>query len=86
MKFLGWYEDPETMYIAMEYLEEGDLTKHTEAPLLQETVQNILKQILKGLEVMHRYGIAHRDIKPAVLSLPPNHTLATSRRKILTNI
>ena len=78
MKFLGWYEDLETMYIAMEYLEEGDLTKHIRAPLLQETVQNILRQILEGLEVMHRHGIAHRDIKPAVLSLPPNTPFATS--------
>jgi len=37
----------------MEYVEEGDLTKHTGTPLLQETVQNISKQILEGLNVMH---------------------------------
>ena len=50
----------------MEYLKEGDLTKHLGAPLLQETVQNISKQILEGLQVMHRHGIAHLDLKPAV--------------------
>ena len=66
MQFLGWFEEPETLYIAMEYLEEGDLTKHTGTPLLQETVRNISKQILEGLKVMHQQGIAHRDIKPAV--------------------
>ena len=66
MKFLGWFEDPKTLYIAMEYLEEGDLTKHISTPLSQESVQNISKQILEGLKVMHQEGITHRDIKPAV--------------------
>ena len=66
MEFLGWFEEPEALYIAMEYLEEGDLTRHIGVPLLQETVQNISMQILEGLKVMHEQGIAHRDIKPAV--------------------
>ena len=66
MQFLGWFEEPETLYIAMEYLEESDLTKHIGTPLLEETVRNISKQILEGLKVMHDQGIAHRDLKPAV--------------------
>ena len=76
MEFLGWFEDPETLYIAMEYLEEGDLTNHMDTPLPQGTVQNISKQILEGLEVMHQQGIAHRDLKPAVWSLTPNTSLS----------
>ena len=66
MKFLGWFEEPEALDIAMEYLPEGDLTKHLDSPLQQETVQTISKQILDGLKVMHEKGIAHRDLKPAV--------------------
>ena len=66
MEFLGWFEEPETLYIAMEYFKEGDLSKHTGTPLPQETVQKISKQILEGLKVMHQHGIAHRDLKPAV--------------------
>ncbi|PWW73100.1 kinase-like protein, partial [Tuber magnatum] len=74
VEFLGWFEEPETLYIAMEYLEGGDLTKHIGTPLRQETVQIISKQILKGLKVMHQEGIAHRDLKPAnifVVSMSP---------------
>ena len=66
MEFLGWYEEPETLYIAMEYFKEGDLSKHMGTPLPEETVQNISNQILEGLNVMHQQGIAHRDLKPAV--------------------
>ncbi|PUU79038.1 kinase-like domain-containing protein [Tuber borchii] len=65
VEFLGWFEGPKTLYIAMEYLEEGDLSKHIGTPLPRETVQNISKQILEGLGVMHQQGIAHRDLKPA---------------------
>ena len=62
--------DSKTLHIVMEYLEAGDLTNHISAPLPQETVQTISKQILEGLNVMHQEGITHRDIKPAVLNLP----------------
>jgi len=66
VEFLGWFDKSETLYIAMEYLPESDLTKHAGSPLRQETVQTISKQILEGLKVMHQKGIAHRDLKPAV--------------------
>ncbi|PWW80726.1 kinase-like protein [Tuber magnatum] len=74
VEFLGWFEEPEILYIAMEYLGEGDLTKHIGTPLPQGIVQNISKQILEGLKVMHEQGIAHRDLKPAnifVVSMSP---------------
>jgi len=74
VKFLGWFEEPTNLHIAMEYLEEGDLTKHIGKPLPQDTVRNISIQILEGLEVMHQQGIAHRDLKPAnifVVSMSP---------------
>jgi len=50
----------------MEFVEEGDLSKHIGTPLQPETVQNISRQILEGIKVMHQHGIAHRDIKPEV--------------------
>ncbi|PUU79031.1 hypothetical protein B9Z19DRAFT_1140514 [Tuber borchii] len=64
----------------MEYLEEGDLTKHIGAPLLQETVRNISKQILEGLKVMHQQGIAHRDLKPANIFVVSVSRVGETRR------
>jgi len=56
----------------MEYLQEGDLTKYIGKSLPQETVKTISVQILEGLKIMHEEGMAHRDVKPSVSSLPPN--------------
>ncbi|PUU73756.1 kinase-like domain-containing protein [Tuber borchii] len=77
VEFLGSFEEPETLYIAMEYFQEGDLTKHISTPLSQWTVQNISRQILEGLKVMHQEGITHRDVKPEFLCLPSTTTLHT---------
>ncbi|RPB00560.1 kinase-like protein, partial [Choiromyces venosus 120613-1] len=74
VKFLGWFEDRNTLYITMEYLEKGDLGRYIGKPLEQEAVQKITKQVLEGLDVMHRKGIAHRDLKPEnifVVSMSP---------------
>ncbi|KAG0640816.1 kinase-like domain-containing protein [Tuber brumale] len=74
VELLGWFEGPANLYVAMEYLEQGDLTKHIGIPLPQDTVRNISKQILKGLEVMYQEGMAHHNLKPTnifVVSMSP---------------
>ncbi|RPA93501.1 kinase-like protein [Choiromyces venosus 120613-1] len=48
----------------MEYLEHGDLRKNLDKPFAEEVVQEITKQVLNGLHVMHVNDIAHRDLKP----------------------
>ncbi|KAG0640821.1 kinase-like domain-containing protein [Tuber brumale] len=73
MQFLGWFEGSDTLCIAMEYIELGDLRKHIGKPLPQKTVQQITNQLLEGLKVMHEKGIAHRDVKPEVESPSSQH-------------
>jgi serine/threonine-protein kinase len=31
----------------------------------EQTIKNIMKQILRGLDALHSVGLVHRDIKPA---------------------
>lgn len=68
--FLGWFEDPHAIYIAMEYAEHGDLAHYLENHAKKALVEakDITRQILKGLVVMHERDICHRDLKPQVRS------------------
>ena len=65
VRFLGWYEDTQWVYLAMEYFEQGDLGRHLSAPLAEDEVRVISKQLLEGLTVLHGQNWAHRDLKPA---------------------
>ncbi|RPA93510.1 kinase-like protein [Choiromyces venosus 120613-1] len=74
VELLGWFENKDRLFIAMEYFEQGDLRKHLDKPLGEEVVQKITKQVLNGLQVMHGNNIAHRCIKPEdifVVSMSP---------------
>lgn len=62
--FLGWYEDNYSVYLAMEYFEQGDLARHLSSPLAEGEVKIITRQLLEGLAVLHSQNWAHRDLKP----------------------
>jgi len=77
VKSFGWYESPEHLFIAMEYLELGDLRIYLDGkpPLPEHEAREITYQILDGLFLMHDNGFAHRDLKPnniLLKSCPPN--------------
>ena len=50
----------------MEYFEKGDLRQYLSESVSVPTAKLLARQLLEGLDVMHRNGIAHRDIKPEV--------------------
>ena len=68
VKSFGWYESPEHLFIAMEYLELGDLRIYLDGkpPLPELEAREITYQILDGLSLMHDNEFAHRDLKPNV--------------------
>jgi serine/threonine protein kinase len=67
----------------MEYMPLGDLEQnvqeieksltHTGPPLSEEEVQEITRQILEGLKIMHAEGFAHRDLKPQNIFVVQKH-------------
>jgi serine/threonine protein kinase len=68
VKFFGWYESVDSIFIAMEYLEHGDLHKYIRqtGPCSENDAKIIAYQLLKGLHVMHGMDFTHRDLKPQV--------------------
>lgn len=68
VSLIGWFEDTDYIYIAMEYVEHGDLEMYLEgyAANVKTEAKEITRQILKGVAVLHDKQICHRDLKPKV--------------------
>jgi serine/threonine protein kinase len=74
VEFHGWFASDDAMYLAMEYLPNGDLEsvlqrieKSGSKPspeMWEESAQQVTRNILEGLEIMHSENFAHRDLKP----------------------
>lgn len=76
VEFFGWYEDAaETVYIAMEYIADGDL----HAYMLDDRARAkgcwkiISTQILTAFNILHKNKICHRDLKPQVYPFIPQY-------------
>lgn len=73
VQFYGWFQSEEWLHAIMEYCEYGDLKQYVQdhGKIPEAEVQDITRQILVGVSMMHKAGFAHRDIKPAVRPLVP---------------
>jgi len=69
-------DDIDTIYIIMEYCENGDLGHIIGKPMKEETVKYYFKQLINGIKYMNENQIIHRDIKPKnILLTDENRTL-----------
>ncbi|CAG8037245.1 unnamed protein product [Penicillium salamii] len=64
IKCFGWFENQESIFIAMEHIEFGDLQEHLQGPLRESEARQICFQILHGLQSLHENQFVHRDLKP----------------------
>ncbi|KAI0505472.1 kinase-like protein [Xylaria bambusicola] len=70
----GWFENHESIFIAMEYFSLGDLKRFMDAQprFSEEATQQIVRQLLKGIRFMHDNNFAHRDLKPGNILVAAN--------------
>ncbi|TGZ84465.1 kinase-like protein [Ascodesmis nigricans] len=66
VRFLGWYEDANTLFLTMGLFEFGDLSKYLAVnhhrPESETKIMGL--QIFRALEFMHFHNFTHRDLKP----------------------
>jgi len=66
VEFFGWFENDESIFLAMEYFPEGTLDGFINSGIGEDDVRAIALQLLEGLKIMHTEGFTHRDLKPQV--------------------
>ena len=67
VRLLDHFENSEFIFIVMEYLAGGDLGNHSKKKnysFTEEEICLIIYQITVGIDYLHKYGVAHRDLKP----------------------
>lgn len=73
VQILGWYENKDFVFLAMEYIKDGDLSQYLEkfGQKARSEAKEIIRQLAEGLVVLHEQDICHRDLKPQVPTPPP---------------
>uniref|UniRef100_A0A914UIW0 non-specific serine/threonine protein kinase n=1 Tax=Plectus sambesii TaxID=2011161 RepID=A0A914UIW0_9BILA len=56
----------DTLYFVFEYMKENlyELMKDRDRHFPENTLRNIIYQVLQGMTFMHKHGFFHRDMKP----------------------
>lgn len=89
VEFLGWWENTESISLAMEFFPLGDLRACDDGQISEDDARDICQQLLEGLEMMHEKGYAHRDLKPEVctkFSNPPGHIRCVAYKVIIEHL
>ena len=68
VSYLDVVETDQLIYFVLEYCDNGNLEEYIDDndPLNEKEVRYMLKQLASGLEVLKKYHITHRDLKPLV--------------------
>lgn len=65
------FEDGETVFFTMEYLEGRTLAEVLDAPIARPLARTIMRQLAEGLHAAHRIGVVHGDFNPSNVMVVP---------------
>jgi tRNA A-37 threonylcarbamoyl transferase component Bud32 len=68
------------LFLSMKYIDGADLSSllHREAPFGPQRAVALLDQVASALDLAHRHGLIHRDVKPANILVQPQNPSAPS--------
>ena len=76
LRLVDVYESAQHLYIILEYAEHGELFDYMqERSLTIPEGMHFFRQIIYGLEFLHKHGICHRDLKPENILLDEHDTI-----------
>lgn len=72
VRLLYAFQDPEHVYLAMEYVPGGDFRTllNNSGVLKEEHARFYISEMFAAVNELHRLGYIHRDLKPEVRSYP----------------
>lgn len=77
IRYYGQRKEDKREYIFLEYAAGGELFDRIEPDvgMPEALAQKYMKQLISGVDYLHKKGIAHRDLKPENLLLDVNDNL-----------
>lgn len=75
VKVYEYFEENDTVYMVMEFVDGETLEEKTEAlrgPMSEEEAVQYILQVCEALKVVHENGYLHRDIKPSNIMVRSN--------------
>ncbi|MBL8520724.1 MAG: protein kinase [Betaproteobacteria bacterium] len=66
VRVMRYFQANSTAYMVMEFVEGAPLSEwvKTRRPLSQRAIETLIRPLVHGLQVVHKAGYLHRDIKP----------------------
>lgn len=62
----GWHESGGSLFMALQYVEGGDLHNRMKTADVAPSAKEITRQVLTGLATLHDKNICHGDLHPSV--------------------
>lgn len=84
VQFIGWYQDENSIFLAMEYIECGSLGEYLKdsGSRPEAGAKEITRQVLEGLKVLHEKHTCYQDLKPRVW-LPSQMSISSPSHEVL---
>lgn len=66
VELLATFQDQDNFYMVMEFVQGGDLLTHLERKrrFTEDETRFYMAELLEAIDVVHKFGFVHRDIKP----------------------